>query len=241
MNWVDKLKHRVATACIVSAWLGGGIVQGAELPTPLLESETPQPGNPSLVLLALDLKSDGPTGTVHTLSILSQNTTSEPIATIEAQLLLRSRDGRVQSARLFPLQVTLAPGESRFFETEIHGLSPRSGDTLTLGTSLVPRTSVVLPRSDWISAELEYLERLVEAPGAERNDVLDELRALEARSRRARDLEASTASDEERLIVLDECLNFCLRCAQAAAILCTDGVDSLKCDCSQGICEIDCK
>lgn len=241
MNWAGKLKLCVATACIVAAWLGAGAAQGADLPTPLLESEVPQPGNPTLVLLDLELKSDGRTGTVHTLSFLSQNTTSEPIATIEAQLLLRRRDGRVRSARLFSLQVTLAPGESRFFETDIHGLSPRSGDILTLGTSLVPRTSVVLDRSDWITAELEYLERLVETPGAERSDVLDELRALEAGSRRSRDLEASTVSDEEGLIVLGECLNFCLRCAQVAAILCTDGVDSLKCDCSQGICEIDCK
>jgi len=241
LNWIDKLKLSVVTACIAAACLGAGAVQGADFPTPLLESEVPQPGNLSLVPLNLELKSEGSTGAVHTLSFLGQNTTSQSIATIEAQLLLRSHDGRVRSARLFPLEVTLAPGESRFFETEIYGLSPRSGDILILGTSLVPRTSLVFGRSDRIAAELEYLERLVESPGKEMSDVLDELRALEARNRRSLDMETSAASGEEELLDLGDCLNFCLRCAQAAAILCTDGVDSLKCDCSKGICEIDCK
>jgi hypothetical protein len=240
MNWIDKLRRRVVVACIAGACLVAGSVQGAELPTPRLESEVPQPGNPSLVLLDLELKSEGSTGAVHVLRFLAQNTTSQTTTTIEAQLLLRSRDGRVLSARLFPVEATLAPGESRFFEKEIHGLSSRPGDVLTLGTSLVPKAPVVLDRSDRIDAELEYLERLVEAPTGEMSDVLEGLRALEARSRRSLNVASSAPGEEEELVV-DNCLNFCLRCAQVAAILCTKGVDTFKCDCSKGICEIHCK
>lgn len=233
MDCVEKLRLGIMSACLVGAWLGVmGSAQAAELPRPRLESETPQPGDPSLVLLGLKPVSGGESGPVHLLSMLVQNTTSQPFDTIEIQILLRARDGRVRSARLFPLVVTLAPGESRVFAKEIHGFSLQAGDALVLGTSLAPSPSLVDNPSARIDAELQHLEQLAGPPGETMRGVLDELRALE---------ETSAASGEDDLVLLPECLIFCLRCAQTAAILCTDGVDSITCNCSEGLCAIDCK
>ena len=236
MDWIEKLKRLrlgLLGACLAGACLGAGLAGGAELPTPRLESETPQPGQPSLVLLGLKQKSGGETGANYTLSFLGQNTTSQLIERIEVQLLLRARNGRVRSARLFPLEVTLAPGESRLFEKEIHGLSPQSGDVVMLGTSLVPSTSLTLDQVEQldqpalIKSEFENLERLAGRQSETMQGVLDELRALEARSLKSLEVKTSAASDQEELVVLNDCLIFCLRCAQAAAILCTNGVDSV--------------
>lgn len=167
---------------------------------------------------------------------LLANVSNQSLEAIDnARLVVRveNSDGDLLRASLLSQRVSLAPGMSETVTARMPDFELRDGEVLQLATYPADAFGEA-PHHVGDQARIEELRESllshVANPSGSQTETLERLQALR------RDVE----KPDEHFTGLEGCMVYCLECANMGAILCSNGVEELVCNCSQGICSAVC-
>lgn len=167
------------------------------------------------------------------IQLLVENRSTSTVKSGYVGLRRVSAEGRLRQFKGIRWDFDLPPGASRTVDVSLEGFAWEEGERLVVGAVADEffhelRTS---PQRSRIQQLLDLQRRVAEPT----DDPFAELERL--RQERF----SATAPESQDSIDLLACSQFCLDCAQIAAILCPLGTESLTCKCAEGLCEFTCR